>query len=290
MNVIRLGDGPIIKPHMDARMGDNINGPSLIRAPGWLGRPLGRYYLFFADHCGRYIRLAYADDLLGPWQTHEPGVLPMELAGFRGHVASPDVHVDGERREVRLYFHGMDRPRDDGSGQTTRVALARNALAYAPQAAVLGPPYFRVFRWDDHWYALVMPGVIYRSRDGLSGFEEGPALFGPEMRHSALRRVGPTLQVFYTLVGDSPERILLATVDLRGDWSGWRASSPLVVLEPEREYEGAGLPCAPSVRGPAPGPVRQLRDPAIFEEDGRTYLLYSVAGESGIALAEIRDD
>jgi hypothetical protein len=33
--------------------------------------------------------------------------------------------------------------------------------------------------------------------------------------------------------------------------------------------------------------VRQLRDPALFEEEGRTYLLYSVAGESGIAIAEI---
>jgi hypothetical protein len=33
--------------------------------------------------------------------------------------------------------------------------------------------------------------------------------------------------------------------------------------------------------------VNQLRDPAIFEEDGRVYLLYSVAGEAGIGIAEI---
>jgi hypothetical protein len=38
------------------------------------------------------------------------------------------------------------------------------------------------------------------------------------------------------------------------------------------------------------GPVRQLRDPAIFREDGRTWLLYSVAGENGIAIAELKDD
>jgi hypothetical protein len=41
------------------------------------------------------------------------------------------------------------------------------------------------------------------------------------------------------------------------------------------------------VRSTAYGHVNQLRDPAIFEEDGRTYLLYAVAGESGIAIAEI---
>ena len=37
-------------------------------------------------------------------------------------------------------------------------------------------------------------------------------------------------------------------------------------------------------------PVNQLRDPAIFEEDGRVYLLYSVAGERGIGLAEVHVD
>jgi hypothetical protein len=31
-----------------------------------------------------------------------------------------------------------------------------------------------------------------------------------------------------------------------------------------------------------------LRDPAIFEEHGRTWLLYAIAGESGLALAELR--
>jgi hypothetical protein len=35
------------------------------------------------------------------------------------------------------------------------------------------------------------------------------------------------------------------------------------------------------------GPVHELRDPAIYEEDGRLYLLYSVAGEQGIAIARL---
>jgi hypothetical protein len=48
-------------------------------------------------------------------------------------------------------------------------------------------------------------------------------------------------------------------------------------------------PRAPSVRGLVHGPVCQLRDPAIFREDGRTFLLYSVAGENGIAIAELKD-
>ncbi len=43
MKVHRLPGNPIIRPDMDARMGGNINGPSLIRAPDWLENPLGRY-------------------------------------------------------------------------------------------------------------------------------------------------------------------------------------------------------------------------------------------------------
>ena len=46
-------------------------------------------------------------------------------------------------------------------------------------------------------------------------------------------------------------------------------------------------PMEPSVRGVAYGHVNQLRDPAIFSEGDRNYLLYSVAGESGIGIAEI---
>ena len=55
--------------------GANIEGPSLIRAPDWLPGRLGRYYLYFADHKGDYIRLAYANRLKGPWTVHAPGSL-----------------------------------------------------------------------------------------------------------------------------------------------------------------------------------------------------------------------
>src|SRR5262245_28779286 len=122
LSVERLAGGPIIVPHMDRRMGSNINGPSLIRVPDWLPNPLGRYYLYFADHKGDYIRLAYADSLEGPWQTYEPGTLRLAQSHFpteppagaagqnarpRGettpHIASPDVHMDEDARQIRMY-------------------------------------------------------------------------------------------------------------------------------------------------------------------------------------------
>ena len=65
--VERLLDEPIITPATHPSIGENIQGPSLVRVPDWVQAPLGRYYLYFADHKGRYIRLAYAAALMGPW-------------------------------------------------------------------------------------------------------------------------------------------------------------------------------------------------------------------------------
>lgn len=269
-----------------------------MRAPSWIEAPLGRYYLYFAHHDGDRIRLATADALLGPWHPHEPGVLSVEDSTCFGHVASPDVHVDESRGEVRLYFHGPTkgvRPEEEGLAalfeittiQRSKLARSQDGLHFEAHREILGAPYFRVFQHGGFHHALAMPGILYRSRDGLGPFEKGPILFGRDMRHTAVCVRGDLLHVFYTNAGDCPESILHATVDLAGDWYRWRASEPRVVLAPEREWEGGDRPLVPSERGQATGPVRQLRDPALFEQDGAVYLVYAVAGEQGLALARV---
>jgi hypothetical protein len=289
MRVTRLSCSPILSPDAptDARVGSNINGPSLIRVPEWIDRPLGRYYLYFAHHRGATIRLAYADDLAGPWTIYEPGTLRLADSYFVDHIASPDVHVDEERRVLRMYFHGL-LPLE-GNQQTTRVALSVDGLSFTAQPELLGAPYFRVFRWQGWHYAIGMPGIVYRSRDGLHDFERGPTLFTSNMRHSALKLDGDRLSIFYTNAGDCPERILLSTIMLTPDWQAWSASEPVEVLRPELPYEGVEEPLEPSRRGYIMGPVQQLRDPEIFREGDRTYLLYAVAGEHGIGIAEFHD-
>jgi hypothetical protein len=314
MRVSRLVDGPIISPETHPSIGVNIQGPSLIRVPDWVEGRLGLYYLYFADHKGSYIRLAYADALVGPWRVHPPGALQLaesrflmeppvpsaeELATFKEsgvaishdvlseittpHIASPDVHVDAVGRRIVMYFHGLE-----GVGhQVTRVATSANGIDFNVRPEVLGRSYFRVFQHERMTYGLAMPGQLYRSRDGLSGFEPGPILFNPNMRHSAVLKRGNELLVFWTQVGEAPERILLSRIDMSGDWTGWKDNAPIEVLRPERNWEGADAPLMPSIRSTAYGKVNQLRDPAIFEEDGRVFLLYAVAGESGIAIAEV---
>ena len=272
-------------------MVSNINGPSLIRVPDWIENPLGQYYLYFADHRGTYIRLAYADDLIGPWRMHEPGTLRLDQTHFSKipprpetyvHIASPDVHVREDRKEIVMYVHGQDT-----DGQLTRVATSKDGLIFKGKSEILGRPYFRVFQYGDDFFALAMPGILYRSRDGIRDFERGSQLFNPDMRHSAVLVRNGKLNVFWTQAGHSPERILLSTIDLGDDWTTWTESNSLEVLRPQEEWEGASLPVGPSKRGAIDQPVNQLRDPAIFKENGRTYLLYTVAGEHGIAIAEI---
>ncbi len=110
------------------------------------------------------------------------------------------------------------------------------------------------------------------------------------MRHNALLSRGNMLHAFWAQAGHAPERVLMSTIDMTADWMQWQESEPVEILRSEAEWEGARLEVAPSRRGHIDERVNQLRDPAIFEEDGRVYLPYSVAGEHGIAIAEIRFD
>ena len=290
-------------------LAENINGPSLLKVPEWVDAPLGRYYLYFAHHQGGYIRMAFADEPTGPFTIHPGGVLPLAESNFPvtlpktedlppdrrytveegrpvplyPHIASPDVHVVPESREIRLYYHGQE---SDGR-QYTRVAVSDDGLIFKSQAELLGLPYFRVFHHKSHWYALSMPGVFYRSSSGLGEFESGPVLFDRRMRHSAVLLLEDCLHVFFTQAGDAPEAILHSSIDLNGDWADWEASPATLVLEPESAYEGGDLAIEPSARGAVMSRVRQLRDPAIYAQDGRIYLYYAIAGEYGIALAEL---
>ena len=228
----------------------NINDPSLIRVPDWIKNPLGRYYLYFAHHRGKYIRLAYADHPEGPWQIYAPGTLHLDQTCCADHIASPDVHVDYNTQTIRLYFHGVCL----GRGQVTMLATSTDGLHFTPTSEILGPSYFRVFQHDDWYYAIAknhnIGGVLLRSADGISPFERGPD-FIARLRHAAVWRQENQLLVFYSRIGDAPEHILVSRVELKPDWNDWRPSEPIELLTPEMDYEGAGLPIIPSVPGAA---------------------------------------
>lgn len=288
LHVQRSEANPLITLNSSEALQGNINGPSVIRVPSWIKNPLGKYYMYFAHHGGKHIRLAYADNLQGPWTIYEPGTLQLEQAGaFQKHIASPDVHVDEQNKEIRMYFHG---PAKDQKGQYTGVALSKDGLTFNASDQILGKFYFRAFQWNGTTYAIAKNGnsgwgELYRSTDGLTPFESR-GNFIRNMRHCAVLLRNNHLLVFYSRKGDAPERIVAATVNLTDDWTEWTESEPIDVIQPELDYEGTAYPNEPSNYGSATE-VRQLRDPFIFEEDGRTCLFYTIGGEMGIAMAEL---
>ena len=303
----RLGDGPIIYKGMaglEGELGDNIDGPSVIKAPSWLKSPLGKYYMYFAHHRGEYIRLAYADRPEGPWKIYGPGTLHLsQMTRCFNHVASPDVIVDDQHQRLVLYFHcpieTVGVKRDRPYAQLTFVATSKDGVNFDPNQEACADPYLRAFLYQGYTYALAMSdkktaypiwkrsGRFFRSATGMPPFEAGPRILD-EMRHAALLRRGDVLHIFYTVVGDDPERIYHSQVDLRPDWTEWTATAPTEVLRPERAYEGADLPLTQSKGGMSAGRERALRDPAVLDDDGRLYLYYTVAGEVGIAVAQVR--
>ncbi|NBC10986.1 MAG: hypothetical protein GVY24_04520 [Planctomycetes bacterium] len=293
----RLPGNPIINPQTpgyDATtLGDNINGPSLIRAPDWLPDALGRYYLYFAHHQGTHVRLAYADDLAGPWTIHGPGTLTLDQTPFAAHIASPDLHVDHDQRRLRMYYHGCGGVETPwGIEQPTMLAFSADGLHWRTNTELLGESYFRVLTVGDGWtYAVAKGGRLYRSADGITGFTMRSRRLDYSARHWAVRVGADRIDWFYSRWGDQPEHLLHAITPLPADWEQWRVQDRYSLLRPEHAWEGADQPIAVSLPGSVHEPVHELRDPAYFrDDDGREYLLYTTAGESGIALARLIEE
>ncbi|MCB9477711.1 MAG: hypothetical protein H6684_09565 [Deltaproteobacteria bacterium] len=337
----RLNDGlPIVDQSLFAEAGveqdgENINGPSLIRVPDWIAPedradPSAVYYLYFAHHGGKYIRMAWAADLLGPWTLHDVGegiadgdrgVLDLgsdnkiELANgllADGHMASPDVIVDDEARRIVMYFHIQVTDPDDVREQRTLVSYSPDGLEFEEniQPVILGVSYFRVFEFEGELYAIANHGQLYRAPDASDPWTPPPGFdFTQELwtklnnpfqehielpefirrsRHSAVHVVDGAVEVFLTRVFDAPERIRFATMR-PVDSELWAASDPPTeLMEPEPGWECGELPTRPSFSGSAPEDVKQLRDPAYFQDaDGSAYLVYSGCGENALGLAAL---
>lgn len=273
----------------------NINGPSLVRVPDWVENPLAKYYLYFAHHRGSYIRLAYADNIIGPYTVYPGGALHRDNTVFKGcdHIASPDVHIDENNKRFIMYFHGNYK-----GGQATCWATSENGLDFTASQSLEKQqgPYFKVFWWNNTIYAT-NHNMLNRGKtaEWTTVFErrETPLFIGKGRdgtpRHTANYLDGDTLSVYYSLYGDTPERILKSTIELTEDWNDWTPSPPIEVIAPKYDFEGVDIPIVPSTNGLDRERVHQLRDPDIFSENGETWLLYSVAGEQGIAIIKLSE-
>jgi len=232
---------------------------------------------------------------------------PENLEDFYTHVASPEIDIDSERRQLIMWVHGWwtngtmwpvgeaaarEWARSNGYGQYTQTTTSKDGLHFDVRPEITRTSYLRVFRHEGSLYGMSRLGLLLRAEHARAVFQSGPNPFretkyANRIRHVAVLPRGRRLYVFLSGIGDAPERIMLSTIDLDGSWNAWKASEPVDLLGPDAPYECPTLPDLPSESGDVKGMVRQLRDPAVFEENGKTYLFYSYCGEQGIAAAEL---
>lgn len=256
---------------------ENINGPSLIKVPEWVANPLGKYYLYFADHRGSHIKMAYSDSITGPYELYEGGTLQLNQTDAKTHIASPDVHI--RENDFIMYFHG-----DTDNDQVTWRAKSSDGIHWQVCSDVLTPFYHREFQYLGDTYSICknknVNSQIFKQNSKGEYQLQFELLEGS--RHSAVYADDNTLYIFYTLVNESPERIYVMKI------IDWEPASNYELAKPEYKWEGSEQDKIPSKYGMSLEFSNQLRDPYIFNENKDLYLLYSYGGESGIALGKLK--
>lgn len=320
LTITRLNNNqPIITRNMPVADA-NMNGPSLVRIPDWLPHSeridsSANYYLYFASHWGVHIKMAWSENIDGPYTIYNPGKGVFHLDHYEeqlnltldNHIASPDVHVDHKNKRFILYFH-VGNPIWEGdtlAKQKTVVATSRYGTNFNTGLlnAIICPFYARIFEYDQQLYALTKEG-IFRAGDPLDpwGHNEDFNNLNPHLwrfvanpfrsiqgqaRHFAVLPDATHLHVMYSSYPSSPEHIEYTKIELHPRHASWKIEEPLDVLFPEFEWEGYHYPVEPSAGG-LKKDVHELRDPDLFRDvDGKIYLLYTGAGESEIGIARV---
>jgi len=282
--------------------GKNINGPTCIKVPSWCKNKIAKYYLYFAHHSGKNIRMSYSDDLHGKWTNWKGGVLGLDdMNDAHHHLASPEIYINNNEQLIYLYFHAPSHSKN--KEQWTFLALSHDGIHFDKVIdRPLAPFYMRVFNYSGYIYGMVKGGDIWKSKDGISDFKSVVNPFDSSklnniwhdyigaIRHVGLYRKKNILHVFFSRIGDKPERIIHTSINLDKNLDkDWRIGNFSEVIKPDEDYEGAKLIMKESTAGAAHYPENALRDPYLMRDSNLFYLFYSVAGEQGIAFSQFKE-
>ena len=325
--VTRLKEFPLISserfppesnPGLPADTLANINGPSVLRMPDWAPGKKAAMHLYFGHHKGDSIRLAFADRLEGPWKMWMDPILPLAESLFLSadpspdpsmpepdwvdaldgdylyaHVASPDVHIDEANQRLVMYYHGLL----PGGDQQTRLASSTDGINFMPREPLLGLPYFRATKLDGMIYLSMWEGRLGRTRSWEGPIDLAPKELLPDeitgapdrqIRHGHVFAHQGRLHLTFSRIGDAPEHLLHSELKPAEAWSDWGFGPVSEMLLPAPGWEGGDLPVAASVMGTVMERVNELRDPALFLDQGQVWIAYCGGGESGIGIARVK--
>lgn len=302
MDNIKIGKLGVIVDQsyfLNKQDGSNINGPSLLKVPDFIKNPLGKYYLYFGHHNGAYIRMAYSNDIIANYKIYEGGVLNLSQLNINdknfnntNHIASPDVIVDNENKKLIMYFHC---PYNNKlTSQSTFYATSIDGLTFTVHNEHIIYPYFRYFIYNNEEYGLAMNKIENSSYTSVmkrnfmtNKFEEINQIL-PNSRHTCVTTINEKIYVCYSIVGDCPEHIYMCELEIN-NLNLIRTKNTFSLIAPELQYEHSNKKPTKSEYGISHNAVCQLRDPYVYIENNNIYILYTVSGEKGIAIAVIYD-
>jgi hypothetical protein len=199
--------------------------------------------------------MAYSNNILGPYILFENGVLSLNDTYGNGHIASPDVIIKDNK--FILYYHTIYN--SEYNSQSTFIAESNDGLKFISTEINISHPYFRYFEYESEIYGIVMENHI--------------------------KLINNKLYIFYSIVGDCPEHIYVS--ELIKDNNKFYILEKNSLINPTLEYEHNNLIPIKSEYGGVYKSINQLRDPYVYIEDDDIYILYTVCGEQGIAIAQL---
>ena len=211
-----------------------------------------------------------------------------------GHGCEPRLNASSHNYQPTLLYQS-----DDGISWTLHKRFTQDSPYLFHNLFYLANPVLNVE--DDYYYTLsrinsVSGVVLCRSKSIEGPFEWGPKL-GQSLRHFDIHFVEGIIYVLYSMIGDTPERILLGTIDttLGTDWNDWNFLPGPRILEPRYWFEHQNTIVSTSVEGLAKDRHR-ISDPRLLLDEDMGpdklsgLLFYSVQGEREIATAKISID
>ena len=184
----------------------------------------------------------------GPYIVYTPRRARSERDAVRRPPArqahSHRVARCARRRGGPAHLHALPwRPTTRGEGtppykQLTCYAESRDGLSFVSDSLYLGPPYLRTFQWQGYHYGFGGggPRLLYRSethatsssreagwrsraRASRRAADDDTSPLVYRTRHVGFHRHGARLDIYYSNVGDEPERIKMTSDRPAQDWS-----------------------------------------------------------------------
>lgn len=279
---------------------ESICNPCLIKTPSWIKNKLGKYYLYFADHRGKFIKLLYSNHLDRDWKFLNKKILNINSISkldAHNHIASPEIYINNKEKKIYMFTHSHSRSK---VGQWTYLSLSKDGINFSRKFnKPLAPFYFRFFNHKKYYYGIVKGGDLWRSKNIDAVYKKCQNLLTQKktkttlhnkngsIRHLSILKKKNYLHCVFSKIGDKPEKIYYTKVFLSKNYLNWKFKKIKEILRPTFPYEGSNLKLKRSKPGDAPEPENALRDPYLFIDGKKTYMIYCVKGEKNFALCQI---